>query len=84
MIRYLVLSFIVFGLMMGFVSGSLSHLLPKSKDPEENDKRIGIALFCFGLGTIGGSSISGFIVDRYKYKKSGIISSILLIFTLLS
>lgn len=41
-------------------------------------------MFCFGLGTVGGSSISGFIVDRYKHKKAGMIASILMLLTLVA
>ena len=60
---------IITGMTMGFVSGSLSHLLPKNIS--DADKNISTALIFFGLGTFTGGSITGFIVDRIGIKKGG-------------
>ena len=73
----------LYGFVIGFVSASLSHLLPRSSDPNQNDTNIGIALFFFGVGSIIGGSLTGKIIDKIGMKKSAWIAPLLFIITLL-
>lgn len=73
----------LFGLIMGLVSGSLSHLLPVSTNPSDNDTKIGIALFVFGIGGTIGSLLTGKIINKMQIKICAWIAPLLFIATLL-
>lgn len=70
------------GFLLGFITSSLSHLLPDEKEKKENDLKIGIALFFYGLGNILGGLISGKLCDRIN--NYGIVATIGIIFGMLS
>lgn len=78
-IRYLILTSLIVGLVGGFVSSSLSHLLPKPAINESNDTNIAIALIFFGLGNVLGGYASGILCDRLSLRKAGYIGCFLVI-----
>ena len=61
---------IITGLLMGFVSTSLSHLLPKLAEESKNDKNIGTSLIFFGIGTCLGGALAGRLSDKIKIKNA--------------
>lgn len=78
-IRYLILTSVIAGLVGGFVSSSLSHLLPRPAINENNDTNIAIALIFFGLGNVLGGYASGIACDRFCLRKAGYIGCFLVI-----
>ena len=60
----------LYGLVMGFVAGSFSHLLPKNLSSGEKDNKISLALLSYGIGCIIGSYLFGFIFPKFKNQKT--------------
>ena len=55
---------VVIGIFVGFISSSLSHLLPKSDTSSNNDTNLGIALLFYGVGNIVGGYLGGMACDK--------------------
>lgn len=70
---------IISGFVVGFVSSSLSHLIPKSPGGKKNDNHVAIALIFFGLGNVLGGHLSGKFADKFTIKKAGYIGCIFVI-----
>lgn len=72
--KLLLPSLILTGCMGGFVSSSISHLLPIPPRGQNNDNSLGIVLVFVGIGNVIGGYLSGFIADRKGIKFSSYIA----------
>ncbi len=70
---------ILAGLIVSFVSSSLSHFLPKPGPTETNDSKVSIALIFFGIGNIVGGYLSGWLCDKILIKKAGYFGHFLVV-----
>lgn len=59
--------------MAGFVSSSISHLLPKAPKGENNDNLLGFVLIWVGLGNVFGGYANGWIADKFSMKVSSFV-----------
>lgn len=64
--RFFIPLAIFLGVLMGFVSGPLSHLL--SRNSKTHDRDLNIALLFFGGGMITGAWGAGKAYDKLKFK----------------
>lgn len=67
--------------MAGFVSSSISHLLPKASKGENNDNLLGFVLIWVGLGNVFGGYISGWLADKVSMKVSSFVGHSVLAIT---
>lgn len=59
--------------MTGFISSSISHLLPKANKGQNNDNRLGFVLIWVGLGNVVAGYASGWLADKISIKVSSYI-----------
>lgn len=67
---------VIDGLMLAFSTVTLSKLIPKDSDEKRDKFNFSIVLITFGVGTIIGGFLSGYLSQNVSVKKAGIISTI--------
>ena len=62
------------GLILAFTSTCLSRLIPSTGDKHTDSLHTGICIIVFGIGTIAGGYLSGYLSDKLKIKNAGILA----------
>ena len=63
------------GLILAFTSTCLSRLIPSTGDKHSDSLHTGICIIVFGIGTIAGGYLSGYLSDKLKIKNAGILAA---------
>lgn len=75
--KHLLFVIVIDGLMLAFSTVTLSSLIPKDKDDKKDEFNFSIVLIFFGVGTILGGFLSGYLSQNISVKKTGVLSTLL-------